>query len=133
MIIVIFLLDTELPPPKGPLIIISEFQNCELKWNRPDVNEKQKLHYKVYQKRVDMENEWSLAADYVLDTSCVVDKLQPNTWYIMKVVAVYSKGESEPLVSEAFLTKSNILLLFLLLLYLLLLCLLLLLLYLVLL
>ena len=78
-----------------------------------------------------MENEWSVAADYVLDTSCVVDNLQPNKQYIMQVVAVYPEGESEPLESEAILTKSNFLLLFLLLLYLLLLCLLLLLLYLV--
>ena len=115
--IVIFLLGTELPPPEGPLIIIIEFRNCKLKWNRPDVNEMINLHYKVYQKTVDTENEWSVAADYVLDTSCVVDNLQPNTQYIMQVVAVYSEGESEPLESEAFLTKSN-LLLFLLLLYL---------------
>ena len=78
-----------------------------------------------------MENGWSVAADYVLDTSCVVDNLQPNKQYIMQVVAVYPEGESKPLESKAFLTKSNFLLLFLLLLYLLLLCLLLLLLYLV--
>ena len=126
-----FLLDTELPSPEGPLVIIIKFQNCGLKWNRPNVNKKETLHYKIYQKTVDMENEWFVAADYVLDTSCVVNNLQPNKQYIMQVVAVYPEGESEPLESEAILTKSNFLLLFLLLLYLLLLCLLLLLLYLV--
>ena len=102
------LLATELPSAEGPLIVEVTCSTCLFKWSRPSVDKNVELRYKIEQQIVDKDNEWSPAFNDITDTSCLVDGLQPGTWYILQVVAVHKECESNPIKSERFRTKSKL-------------------------